>query len=292
MSKSEERYSRRRYQSSYATTLVSITLVLFILGILGMIILHAQRLSDYVKENIGFRIYMKEDVREADIIKLQKILDASEYVKSTEYITPEDAAEELMTELGEDFIDFLGYNPLPPSIDLRLQAPWANVDSLAVIEERLMLNNNVKEVFYQKSLVHIINSNIRKIGIFLLGFSGLLLLISIALINNTIRLSVYSRRFIIRSMQLVGATQRFIRRPFLLSGILQGLYSAVISLFLLALILYWLRNQFPELIILQDPYLLLMLVVGVLFLGMLISWTSTFFAVRKYLRIKGDNLYY
>lgn len=292
MPASEEKYSRRRYQSSYITTLVSITLVLFMLGLLGLTVLHAKKLSDYVKENIGFRIYMKSNVREAEIVQLQKVLDATEYVKSTEYITPEKAAKELSEDLGEDFIDFLGYNPLPPAIDLRLKASYANVDSLQMIESYLMKNENVKEVFYVKSLVHLINSNIRKISVLLLGFSGLLLIIAVALINNTIRLSVYSKRFLIKSMQLVGATQGFIRRPFILKGVAQGLYSAIITLILITGILYWIRNEFPELIELQDLELLLALYGIVILLGIIISWTSTFFAVRKYLRIKGDNLYY
>ncbi len=274
------------------TTLVSITLVLFMLGLLGLTVLHARKLSDYVKENIGFRVYMKSTVREAGIMQLQKILDATEYVKSTEYITPEQAAEELSRDLGEDFIDFLGYNPLPPAIDLRLKASYANVDSLEMIETELMKNEDVKEVFYVKSLVHLINNNIRKISILLLGFSGLLLIIAIALINNTIRLSVYSKRFIIRSMQLVGATQSFIRRPFIFKGIAQGFYSALITLLLLTGILYWLRNEYPELMELQDLELLLALYGLVILLGIIISWSSTYFAVRKYLRIKGDNLYY
>lgn len=292
MPASEDKYSKRRYQSSYVTTLVSITLVLFMLGLLGLTVLHARKLSDYVKENIGFRVYMKSTVREAGIMQLQKILDATEYVKSTEYITPEQAAEELSRDLGEDFIDFLGYNPLPPAIDLRLKASYANVDSLEMIETELMKNEDVKEVFYVKSLVHLINSNIRKISILLLGFSGLLLIIAIALINNTIRLSVYSKRFIIRSMQLVGATQSFIRRPFIFKGIAQGFYSALITLLLLTGILYWLRNEYPELMELQDLELLLALYGLVILLGIIISWSSTYFAVRKYLRIKGDNLYY
>lgn len=291
MAATDDKYSRRRYKSSYVTTLVSITLVLFMLGLLGLLALHAQKLSDYVKENIGFRIYMKNNVREADIVKLQKILDATDYIKSTEYITPEEAAEQLSEDLGEDFIDFLGYNPLPPAIDLRLKASYANVDSLEMIERTLMQNPDVKEVFYVKSLVHLINSNIRKISVLLLGFSALLLLIAIALINNTIRLSVYSRRFLIKSMQLVGATQGFIRRPFILKGMAQGFYSALITLVLITGILYWLRNEFPELSELQDLELLLALYGIVVLLGIIISWVSTFFAVRKYLRIKGDNLY-
>lgn len=292
MTASDEKYSRRRYQSSYVTTVVSITLVLLMLGILGLLVLHASKLSDYVRENIGFRIYMKEDVKEAEIVRFKKVLDASDFVKSTEYITPEQAASELTEELGEDFISFLGYNPLPPAIDLRLKASYANVDSLEMIERRLSLNEDIKEVFYQRSLVHLVNSNIRKISIVILGFSVLLLIIAIALINNTIRLSVYSRRFIIRSMQLVGATQSFIRRPFIMQGVAQGIYSALITILLLILIIYLVLREFPELINLQDPNLLLALFGGVILLGVVISWTSTWFAVRKYLRIKGDNLYY
>jgi cell division transport system permease protein len=292
VSKVEEKYSRRRYQSSYITTMVSITLVLFMLGILGLIILHANKLSDYVKENIGFRVYMKENVKEAGIIQLQKALDASVFIKSTEYITPDQAAAELSEELGEDFIGFLGYNPLPPALDLRLKADYANIDSLQMIEDQLMANSNVKEVFYQRSLVHLINKNIRKISLVIGGFTVLLLIIAIALINNTIRLSVYARRFIIKSMQLVGATQGFIRRPFIWKGIAQGFYSSLITILLLVGILYLTRKEFPELVNLQDLELFLSLFGLVIILGVLISWFSTYFAVRKYLRIKGDNLYY
>ncbi len=292
MASKEEKYSRRRYQSSYITTIVSITLVLFMMGILGLIILHANKLSDYVKENIGIRIYMKENVKEAGIIELQKHLDASDFVKSTEYITPEEAAKELSEELGEDFLGFLGYNPLPPSIDLRLKARYANIDSLEMLERRLLANSNVKEIFYQRSLVHLINQNIRKLGFVISGFSILLLIIAIALINNTIRLSVYARRLLIKSMQLVGATRSFIARPFILQGLTQGLYSSMIAIILLGGVLYLSRQEFPQLVSLQDPLMFLSLFGIVVVLGLIISWVSTYFAVRKYLKIKGDNLYY
>lgn len=292
MSKAEDKYSKRRLKSSYITTVVSITLVLFMLGMLGLIILHAKKLSDYVKENIGFSIIMKENVKEAGIIQLQKTLDASDYVKSTEYITKEKAAEELTKDLGEDFIDFLGYNPLLPSIDLRLKAEYANIDSLDIIEKDLLANKNVKEVFYQKSLVHLINKNLRRISIIILGFSILLLIIAIALINNTIRLSVYSKRFLIKSMQLVGATQAFIRRPFILKGILHGIMGAFIAILLLVGILYFSQQEIPELINLQDADLFISIFGFVILLGIIISWISTFFAVKKYLNLKADSLYY
>jgi len=292
MSKAEDKYSKRRLKNSYITTVVSITLVLFMLGMLGLIILHTKKLSDYVKENIGFSIIMKENVKEAGIIQLQKTLDASDYVKSTEYITKEKAAEELTKDLGEDFIDFLGYNPLLPSIDLRLKAEYANIDSLTIIEKDLLVNKNVKEVFYQKSLVHLINKNLKKISIIILGFSILLLIIAIALINNTIRLSVYSKRFLIKSMQLVGATQAFIRRPFILEGILHGIMGAFIAILLLVGILYFSQKEIPELINLQDADLFISIFGFVILLGIIISWISTFFAVKKYLNLKADSLYY
>ena len=292
MGKKEDRYYRRKLKSSYVTSMVSITLVLFMMGLLGLIILHAKKLSDYVMENISISIIMKEDVKEAGIIQLQKTLDASDFVKTTEYITEEEAAEELTQDLGEDFIGFLGYNPLLPSIDLRVKAAYANADSIAVIEQKLLTNENVKEVFYQKSLVQLLNRNIRRIAIVILGFSLLLLIIAIALINNTIRLSVYSRRFLIKTMQLVGATRGFISRPFIMRGILQGLYSAFIAIIILGGILYLSQKEIPELINLQDIDLFLSLFGIVILLGIILSWVSTYFAVKRYLRMDTDRLYY
>ncbi len=272
--------------------MVSITLVLFMMGLFGLIVLHAKKLSDYVKENISISIIMKDDVKEAGIIQLQKTIDASRFVKSTEYITREEAAEELTEELGEDFVEFLGYNPLLPSIDLKLKAEYANKDSIALIEERLLSDKNVKEVFYQRSLVHLINRNIRRIGLVILGFSILLLIITIALINNTIRLIIYSRRFLIKSMQMVGATNWFISRPFIFKGILQGVYSAFIVIILLAAIVYVFQKEIPELVNIQDIDLFASLLAFVIILGIILSWISTYFAVRRYLRVKSDQLYY
>lgn len=292
MARKEDKYTKRRLQTSYLTSIVSTTLVLLMLGVLGLIVLHAQKLSNHVKENIGIRVIMKDDSREAAILQLQKYLDATSYTKSTEYITKEKAAEELKAELGEDFIDFLGFNPLPSSIDLRLKAEYANIESIAAIEKELLENKNVKEVYYQKSLVQAINQNVQKIGILLLGFSLLLLVIAIALINNTIRLSVYSKRFIIKSMLLVGATQSFIRRPFLIKGAVQGIYSAIIALILIGFILYFAQLELPELIDFQDTNLFISLIALVVVSGILITWLSTYAALRKFLNMKTDDLYY
>lgn len=292
MGRQEDKYNRKRLQSSYMTTIVSITLVLFMLGMLGLIILHAKKLSDYVKENIGFSIIMKENVKEAGIIKLQKILDATEYVKSTEYITKEEAAKEFEEELGEEFTSFLGYNPLLPTIEVRFKAEYANNDSLTIIKEKILENSNVKEVFYQESLVDVVNKNVRKISFIILGFSTLLLIIAIALINNTIRLSVYSKRLLIRSMQLVGATHNFISKPFIWKGILHGIIGSFIAIMLLTGIIYVSQRELPELINLQDIDLFLSLFGIVILLGIIISWLSNLLAVRKYIRLKSDSLYY
>jgi cell division transport system permease protein len=291
MSQFEEKHYRRRIATSQFTTIISITLVLFLMGLLGLIVLHARMLSDYVKENIGFSIMIREGVQEAGILQLKKSLDGKYYVKSSEYIPSERAAARLKSELGEDFVGFLGYNPLLASIDLRIKAPYANADTLRVIEKRLLAFPEIKEVYYQKSLVDAINSNIEKISFILLGFSGILLFISIVLINNTIRLAVYSRRFIIRSMQLVGATEGFIRRPMLLRSILHGLISAFFALLMLMLLTYFALEEIPELASLQDPFMLLILVVFIAVLGVMMSWLSTMLAVRKYLRIHTDLLY-
>jgi cell division transport system permease protein len=188
-----------------------------------LVIVHARKLSDYVKENIELSVFMKEDANEVDIIRFQKSLDASGFVKSTEYITKDAAAEKLKQDLGEDFINFLGYNPLQPSIDIRLKAIYANSQNLIWIERDIKKSPVVAEVYYQKSLVNLVNENLRSIALTILVFSGLLAVIAIALINNTIRLALYSKRFLIHSMQLVGATKSFIRKPFIVKGIMHGL---------------------------------------------------------------------
>jgi len=286
MSVNEDKSSQKRLQASTVTTIISISLVLFMLGLLGLIILHAGKLSDYVKENIGFSVIIKEDIKEPAILEFQKKLDTESYVKSTDYITSEQAAEDLTKELGEDFVDFLGFNPLLPSIDIRLNAEYANNDSLKVLEEQLLKSNVVKEVFYHKSLVDMVNRNIRRIGLVILSFSLVLLLISIALINNTIRLSVYSKRFIIKAMQLVGATRSFISKPFIVKSLLHGLISSLIAIVLLGVVLYFSRQALPELIDLQEIDLFLSLFGIVTVLGLLITGLSTLFAVGRYLHLK------
>ncbi len=291
MSGNEDKSSQKRLQASTVTTIISISLVLFMLGLLGLIILHAGKLSDYVRENIGFSVIIKEEIKEPAILEFQKKLDTESFVKSTDYITREQAAEDLTKELGEDFVDFLGYNPLLPSIDIRLNAEYANNDSLKILESKLLANNVVKEVFYHKSLVDMVNRNIKRISLVILSFSLVLLLISIALINNTIRLSVYSKRFIIKAMQLVGATRTFISKPFILKSLLHGLISSVIAIILLGVVLYFSRRALPELVDLQDIDLFLSLFGIVMVLGLLITGLSTLFAVGRYLNLKSYKVH-
>jgi len=291
MSIQENQVVKRRLTNSYLTTVISISLVLFLLGIAGFLILNVQNLSRHVKENIGFNIELKQNVREADIQQFRKILDATVYVKSTEYITREQAAIETQKVLGEDFIAFLGFNPLPASIKVKLNSHWANPDSITKIESQLKKFPEINEIFYRKSLIHEINDNVRKISLIIFSFTILLLFIALTLINNTIRLSVYSRRFLIHTMQLVGATRGFIRKPFILKGAYYGLLSAMISIVLLLGTIYIVQNQIEGLIDFVDPPLLAILFGGVIIAGIIISSVSTFFAVNKYLNLNTDALY-
>lgn len=290
--KKESKVVKRRLRSSYFVSIISISLLLFIVGLMGLLILNARNLSEYVKENIGFSVILEEDIKEVDIIRIQKSLDATDYVKSTRHITKERAASELEEMLGEDFISFLGYNPLLPSIEVNLFAAYANPDSIMVIEKDIEQFSHVQEVYYQKSLVHLVNENIRKISIILVAFSFMLFLVSVSVINNTIRLSVYARRFIINTMQLVGATNSFIRRPFLLKSAAHGLYAAIFANLLMAGVIYMVQKEFSELFSFQDIQTIGLLFISVILLGIIINWISTYFAVSRFLRLNTDELYY
>ncbi|MEI6853980.1 MAG: permease-like cell division protein FtsX [Bacteroidota bacterium] len=292
MARKEEGFTRRRLTGSRITTIVSISLVLFAIGLVGLLVLHTKKLSDYVKENVGFTVYMNKNVKEADIVQLQKELDAHPYVRSTEYISEEKAAENYQKELGVAFVQFIGYNPLHTSLEVHFKSEYSNEAFFELLIGQIKKNPIVSEVTYQKSLIQEVNDNVRKISIILLGFSVLLLIIAVTLINNTIRLSVYSKRFLIKSMQLVGATEGFIRRPFLLTSIIHGLISSLLAIGLLIGVIYVSRKQIPEIISLQSLDLFLILFASVILIGFIISWISTYFAVKKYLRIKTDYLYY
>lgn len=291
--KKEKSTTKRRLRGSYLISLMSIMLVLFVLSLFSSLVLFANKISDYIKENIGFEIVMKKGVKEKDIIEFQHVLDKKEYVKSTEYISQEEATRRLTEDLGEDILDWLGdvENPLLPSIDVRFNSEYANNDSIAKIEKWVMKNKNVKEVYFQKSLIHSIDKNVNKIAAVLLLVGAVLLIMAITLIGHTVRLSVYSKRFVVRSMQLVGATESFIIKPFLKSFVIQGVIGSVLSLALLSILLYRVMRDVPELASLTGFGSFAVIYISVLVLGVLLTTLSTLFAMRKYLRADIDDLY-
>ena len=292
MKNKETGYSKTRLRSSYLTLVASVSLVLFLLGVLGLVLINARELSDYLRESLSFYIILDDETKEPDIRMLQKDLDAKPYVKSTEFVSKDAAAAKMKEDLGEDFIEFLGDNPLPPSIDVYLYAGFTSPDSVARIEKYVREYPFVKEVYYQESLLFLINENVRKISLFLLVISSFLFLIALTIINNTIRLSIYSRRFLIRTMQLVGATQGFIRRPFIIQSAIHGLLAALVAMSLLMGLLYLIEKEFFMMFSFESTYLLFLLALSIIITGILINIISTYFSVNRYLSISEDQLYY
>lgn len=262
------------------------------LGLVGLLVLNARRLSVYVKENINVSVYLKDHIKEAEIYRIRKIIDAESFTKSTFYTTKEQAAKNFQEELGEDFVSFLGINPLMASIDVYLRADYANPDSISSITKKIAGYNQVSEVDYQPSMVHLINKNISKISFFILVFCGLFFVVAISLINNTVRLSIYSRRFLINTMQLVGATNSFIRKPFIYRSVLHGFYGAIFANGMLLLFLYWINNQLEEIANILDYKLIIILFFIIFAIGVLINIISTFFSLNKFLKLRTDELYY
>jgi cell division transport system permease protein len=285
---------RHKFRSTSLITIVSISLVLFILGLLALLIIDAQKITRDVKENADVEVFLYSGSKDADVAKLQKMLDASDYVKSTAYISKDSAAKQLEAVDKDDFIGLLGYNPLPASINIHVKAAYANTDSLTVIEKNLSHFPQVKEVVYQKSLIKMMNENLKKISLIMLGFSALLLLVSLTLINNTIRLTVYSKRFLIKTMQLVGATEPFIRRPFMWKGVRNGLIASVIALIMIFGVIHLATQSelIPDLSEMNDINTYSILTGTVLFLGIALSSLSTFFALHRYLRLRADDLHF
>ena len=281
----------KKIVSSSVSVIISLSLVLFVVGLLSLVLINAQKLSNYVKENIGFSIMIKEDVKEIELIEFNKILDAEDFTKSTRFISKEQATKELEHDLGEDFVNFLGFNPIMASIDVKLNSSYANNDSLQNISSRLEKSDVVYEVFYQKNLIKKLNSNVGKISFFLICISLILFFIAFALINNTIRLSVYSKRFIIRTMRLVGAENSFIQKPFLISGVYQGLYSAIFAIFMLLGSIQLIQTETASILNINDLQNIGLVFIVLFCSGIIISGTSTFFAVRKFIYLNEGELY-
>lgn len=283
-----------KLRSPSITTIVSISLVLFILGLLALLILDWQKIIRSVKEQANIMLFLHNNVKQADMDKLQKTLDLSPYVKSTVFISKDSAARQLHSANKEDFESLLGYNPLPASINVHLKAEYIESDSLKWIEKKFSSYPEVKEVIYQSSFIDGMNRNLRKVTLIMGGFGALLLLVAFALINNTIRLTIYSKRFLIKTMQLVGATQGFIRRPFIWRGVRHGIYASLIAI---CMIIATVRGAESEMhdydfLKLHDFKIYLMIAGVVIALGIAISWLSTYFALRRYLRLHSDELYY
>lgn len=287
-----KRASSVSFFNSRFTSVISIALVLFLLGLIFLTALLGRRLSAYVKENIAFSIVLKENSKEADIKKMQKQLDGRPYIKSTEYISKEQAARELEEELGENPAAFLGFNPLQASIEVRLKSEYANSDSLQVIKKQIESYTDVSELLYRKDMMQLVNDNLRRVGMILLALAAILMAISFVLISNTIRLLIYSKRFLIHTMQLVGATAGFIRRPFVRYNVVSGLVASVLAVLMLMGALYYIQGELEGFVNLLDVRLLLAVFGAVLVLGVLLSAGATWLAVNRYLRMNIDKLYH
>ncbi|MCD8181769.1 MAG: permease-like cell division protein FtsX [Bacteroides sp.] len=280
------------FDMQFITSGISTTLVLLLLGLVVFFVLGAHNLSVYVKENINFSILISDDMKESDILKLQKKLNVEPFVRETEYISKKQALREQTEAMGTDPQEFLGYNPFTASIEVKLHSDYANSDSIAKIEKKIKKNTNIQEVLYQKDLIDAVNDNIRNISLMLLGLAVILTFISFALINNTIRLTIYSKRFLIHTMKLVGASWSFIRRPFLRRNFWIGVLSAVVADAILWGAAYWLVSYEPELIRVITPKVMLLVSVAVLIFGVLITWLCALLSINKYLRMKASTLYY
>ena len=277
----------------FVTSCISTTLVLLLLGLVVFFVLGAHNLSVYVKENINFSILISDDMKEADILKLQKRLDQEPFVKQTEYISKKQALREQTEAMGTDPQEFLGYNPFTASIEVKLHSAYANPDSVAVIEKVIkQKSSNIQEILYQKELIAAVNENIRDISLLLLGLAAILTVISFALINNTIQLTIYSKRFLIHTMKLVGASWSFIRRPFLSRYFWTGVLAGFVADALLWGGAYLAVRWEPDLVKIITPGVMLLVSAAVLLFGVLITSLCALFSINKYLRMKASALYY
>ncbi len=281
----------KKLRSSYASSIISIALVLFMMGLLGLLVLDAKKISDYVKEHVQMNVYLNDNVPQSEVDKFTRMLLVQKFVRTVQYISKEQALDSLKRDLGESALTMLDANPLPATIDINLKAAYAHPDSLKLIQKRLSEYKLVKDVAYQQTEIKRMNENFRTIAFVILIFCALLLFVAVVLINNTIRLALYSKRFLIKSMQLVGATKGFIRKPFLFKSLAHGIYAGLISMILLTGIIYLIQQQFPELNQLSDLNILSILFAAIILFGMILSGISTFFAVNRYLRLHIDELY-
>jgi cell division transport system permease protein len=292
MSTSFDKYQQRKLISSYFSVVMSIALVLFLLGCLGLLVLNAKKVADHFREQVVVTIYLNDAAKQVEVRQLQNSLAMADYTKKATYVSKEEAALVVKSDIGEDFMEFLGTNPLQNSIDVYLKADYVTTATLDGITKELSNKAFIEDITYDNDLVEIMNNNVKKITFWVLILSSIFTLIAVLLINSSIRLAVYSKRFIIKTMQMVGATKRFIRKPFVLKSIQLGIIGACVALVGMGIVLYYLNNSFPELGLLQNPTLIGSLFVGVFLLGIAITWLSTFIATQRFLNLKTDQLYY
>ena len=292
MARSIDSFNKRRLLTSYFSVIVSITLVLFLLGFFGFLVFSTKKLANHFKEQVTVTILIKDEAKSADIAQLQKTLSVASFVKSLRFISKDKAAETFSKDIGEDFVSFIGTNPLQNVIDLSLKAEYAEPDRMTEIKRELEQNSFVSEVVYDQSLVALIHENVNRIGLITLVFSALFSFVSVLLINASIRLSIYSKRFMIKTMQLVGATRSFIRRPFIRTNVRLGILSAFLAILLFYGSLLAIVKSYPEFSVLLDNTVLCIVFIGILAMGIFISWLSTYFATQRFLNLNTNDLYY
>ena len=291
MSSSFEKFQKRRLISSYFSVVLSVFLVLFLLGLLGLFVVNSKKLSDDFKEEIAMTVFFKNEANDSVMNAFHEELKAAKFVKSIEYVTKEKAAKLHTDIIGEDFMTFLGANPLQNSFDIHLKADFITTENIRKIESQFRANEMVSDIVYDKQLVSLVNDNIKKVSMWILIISAILAFIAVILINSSMRLSIYANRFIIKTMQMVGATKSFIRKPFIMRSIKLGLMGSVLAVLALIGVLAYLETSFPNLGILEQPLFIGAVLLGVLLLGILITWLSTFFATQRYLNLRTDDLY-
>lgn len=292
MSSSFEKHQKRRLISSYFSVVISIALVLFLLGSLGLLVLNAKSVSDNFKEQVILTIYLEDSSKSVEIKQLEKSLAFSEYIKQTEFVSKESAADFMKLEYGEDFLDDIGYNPLKNSIQVNLKASYVTTRRLDSISESNLKKNFVEDIKYDKDLVSLMNSNVKRLSLWILIISGIFTAIAVLLINSSIRLAVYSKRFSIKTMQMVGATKKFIRTPFIWRSIRLGIIGSLMAITGMAIVLYYVNISFPEFQLIQNKLSIGLLFASIFLTGILIAWWSTFFATQRFLNLKTEQLYY
>ena len=292
MSSSFEKYQKRRLISSYFSVVISISLVLFLLGLLGLLVLNSKKVADYFKEQIAITVFLKDTAKEVEITQLKQSLALAEYTKSAEFVSKEDAAKDHQETLGENFIEYLGENPLQNSIDVYILADYVTPAKMEEITNELKSKDFVDDVIYDKPLIAQLTENVQRISFWVLVISGIFTFIAVLLINSSIRLSIYAKRFTIKTMQMVGATKKFIRQPFVWKSVRLGIIGAVVAMIGMGLVLYYLNESFPQLQLLGDPVLLVVLFAFILLMGIIITWISTFVATQRFLNLRTDDLYY